>query len=236
MGVPLGTYNFDTISSGGSNNGYMAGVQNVGNTDTIVERLSPVTVSGGTTPLQLVALQLETVSAVTIAGLGTGNLFVTLTPGAPETGSMTINSNDTFTSTLNITFDVHFGSLTGTTIATGLTDTLNGSGFWSHTAPPGSVLIPGVNYLLNGMPLPSNPSVWSDGDPTTDFWPAGGPIVPGQPWIPLTEPEAGGQHSVDPTIVPEPNTAMVSALAAVIGLAYAGWNRRRRGAAEPKID
>lgn len=122
----------------------------VGSTDTIVQRLSSVTPSpgGGTTDLQVDALQLETVNP--IPSLGNQHLFITLTPGAMENGTMTIYSNGAFTSTLDLNLDIHLGSLTGTVIGS-LTDlVLTNSGYaWGNTAPPEAVLIPGVNYLLN---------------------------------------------------------------------------------------
>src|ERR1700736_6576090 len=61
QGVPLGTYNF----------GGIIGVQNVGNTDTIVQRFSPIASAPSTTVgTQLIALQLETLAPVNFAGNG----------------------------------------------------------------------------------------------------------------------------------------------------------------------
>jgi len=202
MGVPLGTYNF----------GGTIGVQNVSTTDTIIQRLSPVTVSGGSTSLMVDALQLETVNG--IPSLGNQHLFVTLTPSVASTGSMTINNGSpgTFTSSLDLNLDVHLGSLTGTVVDSIPNLVLTNSGdSWSHTnTTPGAVLIPGVNYLLNGK------------DTSTDFWPG----------VPLMEDSSGASHHfVDPggsnPMIPEPSSWVLGAIAGMAGLAGAAWRRRR---------
>jgi hypothetical protein len=207
MGVPLGTYNF----------GGTIGVQNVSTTDTIISRLSSVTTSGGTTSLLVDALQLETVNA--IPSLDNQHLFITLTPtvaptaSVASTGSMTINSGSpgTFTSTLDLNLDIHLGSLTGPVESSITNLVLTNSGdTWSHTnTTPGAVMIPGVNYLLNGV------------DTSTDFWPG----------VPLMEDSSGAAHHyVDPggtTTIPEPSSWVLGAIAVVIGMAGAGWRRRR---------
>jgi hypothetical protein len=71
-GVPLGTFDFDNFFGRG------IGVQNVGNTDTIIERLLAATSVSGPIPITLVALQLETVAPVNFAGNGLDNYFITL--------------------------------------------------------------------------------------------------------------------------------------------------------------
>ncbi len=190
MGVPLGTFNFGSGSVG------------VGSADTIVQRTQDVLVGGVTDPtgLRMVALQLETVNP--IAAFGNQHLFVTLTPGGTDTGSMIIYNNDTFTSTLTITFDVHVGSLTSTPVAT-LTDTLitANTPAWSHTAPPGSVLIPGVNYLLNVS------------DTSTDFWTGA-----------VLEIGPGLHHLVN---TPEPSTWIWCIGAGLAAPVFVRWRRRR---------
>src|SRR5205823_1556047 len=104
MGVPLGTFDFGS------------GPVPVGNTDTIVHRLSDVTVAAvgdmGTTRLEMVALQLESVAAVDFAGNGLDHYFVTLQSarGGPATiGSMDITfgslTGGIFTSFLDVAFD-----------------------------------------------------------------------------------------------------------------------------------
>jgi len=201
MGVPLGTYNF----------GGAIGVQNVTTTDTIIQRLSAVTTSGGSTSLMVDALQLETVNG--IPSLGNQHLFVTLTPGVGSTGSMTINNGSpgTFTSTLDLNLDIHLGSLTGTVEGSVPNLMLTNSGdSWSHTnTTPGAVLIPGVNYFLNGNST------------SNDFWPG----------VPLMEDSSGAAHHyVDPggsNPIPEPSSWVLGAMAGMAGLAYAGWRRRR---------
>jgi hypothetical protein len=192
QGVPLGTYNF----------GGMIGVQNVGNTDTIVQRLSDVT-TPGTTMLVMDALQLETVAPTSLGGGPVGNYFITLQStdgtGPASVGSMTINSGpNTFSSTLDVYFDVHFGSLNGAIVAQSNFILTSADTTWSHNAPAGSLLINGVNNLLDGT------------DTSQDFWPT-----------PFTETESGATHTVDPASVPEPSVAIgLCTSLAGLGLVY----------------
>ncbi len=158
-------------------------------------------------------------NAVNVPGVGTGHLFVTLAPTTPTAsvassmGLMTITSGSpgTFSSTLNLNLDIYLGSLTGTFLtSTSLTLTSSGDS-WSHTnTTPWAVLIPGVNYELNGGT-----------DTSADFWPG----------VPLMEDSSGAAHHyVDPggtTTIPEPSSWVLGAIAVVIGMAGAGWCRRR---------
>ena len=115
MGVPEGTYNF-----GGS-----IGVQNTGLTDTIIQRANAVATPGSpTVPLIMDALQLETVAPVSFGGGPFGNYFITLSPTAGSTGSLTVSWDGTgfagtFSSTLDVFFDVHFGALAGPVVYSG---------------------------------------------------------------------------------------------------------------------
>src|ERR1051325_3205277 len=88
QGVPLGAFNF-----GGS-----VGVQNVGSTDTIIQRLAPATSPGpAIIPIEIVALHLQTTAPANF-GLGTGTYFLTLQKernGPSSIGQMTINFNAT---------------------------------------------------------------------------------------------------------------------------------------------
>lgn len=202
MGVPLGTFDF-----GGS-----IGVQNVGATDTIVQRTQDVTTGGGTTPLQMLALQLESVNAVDASG---DHLFVRLTPGVASGGTMTINDDDTFHSTLDVHFDVLLGTslASATPIATDQTATLGATSIWTHVAPPGALKIPGVNFLLDGR------------DTAQDFWPG---VTPAG--VDLGFDETGGNnehHFVHNTTIPEPSAWIMLATAGVIVPACARWRRRR---------
>jgi len=121
QGDPLGAYNF----GGGS--------VNVGNTDTIIQRLSTVTVpaSGSVNVnIQVDAMQLESVSPM----FGAQNGFLNLDGSqlSSDTGSLAINANGTFTSFFDVFFDIQAGSLTGTTEATGSLS-VTGSGDWVST-------------------------------------------------------------------------------------------------------
>ncbi len=179
VGVSLGTYNF----------GSTIGVQNVGDTDTIIQRLTLASSPSQAIPVQMDALQLETAAPVSLGGGPFGNYFITLQSarGGPlSTGSMTINFGpDTFTSSLDIFFDIRFGALNGPIVNSSDLLLSNPSTPWSNLPPPNAVLIDGANYLLNGV------------DTTQDFWPIG----------PFAETEAGATHVVDAALtVPEPAT------------------------------
>jgi hypothetical protein len=208
IGVPLGTYNF-----GGS-----IGVQNTGFTDTIIQRLTEATAPSTTVSLQMDALQLET-AAPTNLGAGVGNYFITLQSvrgGPASTGTMTVNFNGsgtggTFTSALDVNFDVRFGSLTGPIVASQDLALSNSGDTWVHTPTPGSVLINGANFDLNGV------------DGTNDFFP--GTIVE-------KHPSGGAQHQATPVDafydpVPEPSTTAAMSLGFLsLGLILVARKRR----------
>jgi hypothetical protein len=128
-GVPLGTFDFGS------------GTVNVGNTDTIIQRVGyPVTAPGGTMALDVVALQLQTVNQVSLEGGPVGYYFATLDTSAQNTGVLTIDSfpitgsPGTFNDYFTVNFDVRYGSLAGPIVAEqGLQ--LTASGDWL-TAPP----------------------------------------------------------------------------------------------------
>lgn len=84
FGVPLGSYDFDgTI-----------GVQDVGNTDTIIQRLTAGTVPSPTISIQMNALQLETAAPTSLFGGPLGLYFITLQSvrgGSASAGNMTID-------------------------------------------------------------------------------------------------------------------------------------------------
>jgi hypothetical protein len=143
-GVPLGTYNF-----GGSN-----GVQNVGNTDTIMQRIGS-SGNGQTIPLQLDALQL--VSTTPMFGPGVYG-YITLDPNYTSGGTITISNDFTFQTSFDVYYDLHIGSLDGTIYTSGEATDMTETGTWQHDPPPGALLIQGVNYLLNGV------------NTSNDFW------------------------------------------------------------------
>lgn len=188
-GVPLSTFNF-----GGS-----IGTKNVGNTDTIIQRLSPVTPTG-TTTLQMDALSLMTTAPTTFGGLvPLGTYYVFLDPSTPSLGSMTINPT-TFDSTLTVNFDIGTAPNDPASVIFSGTDTLNSIGTpWSHVAPDSALLIPNVDYELNGT------------DTTNDFWPST-PVFE-------TSPGPGSPiHIVEATTTPEPGSIALLTASGVIGL------------------
>jgi len=157
QGVPLGDYNF----------GGTIGVQNVGDTDTIIQRLATATgPTAATINTKMVALQLESTAPINLFGAGVGMYFITLQSvrgGTASTGTMTINfgsGNQTFTSSLDVFFDIRKGSLTGQIVDSSDMMLSSSGNAWNNVAPPGSVLINGVNNNLNGA------------DTSNDFWPA----------------------------------------------------------------
>jgi len=151
-GVPLGTFDFGH------------GAVSVGAVDTIILRENTITVSGGSSALLPVALQLESVQTVDPAG---DHLFATLHSSQLSGSSMTANWNapntpTTFSDHLLVSFDVRLGSLTVPIIMPHqLLDMSVTSQPWSHVPTGNAPLINGVDYLLNGV------------DTSADFWPGG---------------------------------------------------------------
>ena len=172
-GVALGTFDF----------GF--GPVNVGQTDTIIQRLgTPVTVPGGTIGLAVDALQLQTVNQVSFGGGPVGYYFLTLNTSVPNqnSGQLTIDSfptaglPGTFHDYFTVYFDVRFGSLTGPIVAPDQNLTLTASGDWLPTLPIPSIPIDHV------YPNPENPTdlhvVTLDPDPdipNDGFYPFGVP-------------------------------------------------------------
>ena len=198
-GVPLGTFNF----------GGTIGVQNVGNTDTIIQRLAPATgPSSQTIPIAMLALQLVSVNPINL-GAGVGFYYITLQSargGPASTGQMTINfAPQTFTSFFDVFFDVRLGSLNGPIVESTDLVLSNSGTAWSNMAPSGSLLINGVNNDLNGT------------DTSNDFWP--GTITEAHP--------SGAQHvagsTTVSTTVPDGGTTL-----AMLGLALGGLAAVRR--------
>jgi hypothetical protein len=202
-GVPLGTFNFGS------------GPVNTFNADTVVRRLGDATPANPTINLQVVALQFMSVDPVNF-GTGTDFLFVTLQSargGPASLGLLTINfgpegsPHGTFDSTLSVFFDVRVGSLNGDIIFSGM-KTLTALGVpWSHFPPPDAVLIPGVNFMLNGQ------------NQLNDFFPIGS--------VMHQNPD-GSMHTVETATVPEPTTLGLLA-AGIAGVAARIYRRRKSG-------
>jgi hypothetical protein len=202
MGVPLGTFDFGS------------GPESVGNTDTIEHRIAGVTVAAagdtGTTRLELLALQLETVAPVNFGGSGIDNYFFVLQSvrGGPATvGTMDITflstAGGTFSSFFDVFFDIRKGSLDGPIVFSDQLTATNLSASWTRIAPPGAVIIPGVNFQLNGT------------DTDTDFW----PTTPLQFVFPNE-----GVHVVTNGGLPEPSSIVLAA----IGLGGVGFVTLRK--------
>lgn len=198
QGVPIGSYDF-----GG-------GLQNVGNADTIVQRLATANGPAQTIPIELVALQLKSVIPVDF-GLGVGIYYITLQSdrgGPASPGSMTINfgpeanPHGTFDSFFDVFFDLRLGGLDGPIAFSGDLPLTSTSTPWTHLAPSGAVLIDGVNHNLNNS---------NNGE---DFW-SGGTIT-------HEHPNGLGTHVVDMAKrVPDTGTTL-SLLMIAIGICSCG--------------
>jgi hypothetical protein len=205
-GVPLGTFDFGS------------GPVDTGNADTIVQRLGDASPANPTISIQLVALQFMSVNQFDL-GAGTNFHFITLQSdrgGPASMGLMTINfgpegtPHGTFDSTLSVFFDIRVGALDGPIVFSG-SKTLSVIGApWSHfPSPPGAILIPGVNFLLNGQ------------NQLNDFF-AIGRVMHVNP--------DGSMHTVE-AAVPEPATLSLLA-AGIAGFAARARAYRRRKAGD----
>lgn len=206
LGVPLSKYNF----------GGTIGSQTVDNTDTIIQRLSAVTVAAvagnsGTTALKVDALQLMSTAPTTAFGLLNGQAayaYVTLDPTQPTGSSMTIefdsSNGGSFDSTLNIEIDIHLGSLTGPIGLMAMLSLGQMGATWNGTPPAtGTPLIDGVNFNLPGTPGDFFPN---------SFMEKQGPSI---------------HHLVQSASLPEPSTWIMLVSAGLIVPVYAKWGRRR---------
>jgi hypothetical protein len=224
-GVPIGTgYTFPATNPEG--NPINPRNPNLGPTDTIIERNQNVTAApggSGTTTLTFDALQLVTTAPVAAGTFGpgslAGNYYITLNPTVASTGTMTINFANptpgppppaqpiggTFSSTLDVNYELHYGSLTGTVVTTGsVTLASSGTVDWTHYPLADQVQITNVNSILNTT------------DHSNDFFLVG----------PLTEKEPGALHIVveaGTQSIPEPSTFVLAGF----GLAFGGVLVRR---------
>lgn len=214
-GVPLGTFDF----------GF--GAENIGLTDTIVQRLedADLTLGGGcgldcdTIDIEIVALSLVSIAPVDLGfGAGFEDLFITLNTSSPSSQStMTIfdtgegGPHGTFDSIINFSFDVTGGI--GGFYATIESTIVSSGNPWQH-APTGIDVIDDVNHLLNGL------------DETSDFWPLATGNAPGGNGLLIEEVHPGfGVHKAAVSPIPEPGTALLVGVG-LVGLA--ACRRRRR--------
>lgn len=158
-GLPLGSYSFPNPGNTPDPITYPTG-----NTDTIVQRLDTATPADPTVRLQMDALQLVSATPVSLGGGPLGLYYITLQStdgtGPASTGSLTITNfatptSGTFTSSLDVFFDIHFGSLTGPIVDQSNLVLSNNGANWTDLPGPGDLLLPNqlpntYNYLLNG--------------------------------------------------------------------------------------
>ena len=144
--------------------------------------------------------------------LPAANYYITLQPGATNTGVMniTFNSNGTggtFTSSLNLSIEIHYGSLTGAVVSSSELTLTSSSDTWGQSPPSGGMLINGVNNLLDGT------------GHNQDFF-VGSPLIASQ--------QGQGQLVFSEASVPEPSTWIMLGMAGLIVPAAVRWGRRRR--------
>ena len=147
---------------------------------------------------------------MSLGGGPLGYYYVTLNTLHSSSGTLTLDTfpsggtGGTFDTTFQVYFDIRYGSLSGPIVAPDQTLNLSITGApWSRNAPTtGTVLLPGINYLLNGT------------DTSEDFWPG---VVPdglgGYRATPLSFTDSGKAHIV---IVPEPATGLLVLLGFVV--------------------
>lgn len=203
VGVPVGTFDFGM------------GPVAVFNADTIIQRLDNATPASPTVSLEILALQLRSVNQFNL-GSGDEFLFVTLQSargGPVSTGTLTFTfgpegiPHGTFDSLLTVNFDIRAGSLDGPIVFSNTLVLMANDIPWSHFAPDGAVLIPGVNALLNGQNQLNN------------FFPVG-------TFEEVKIDEDGTKHEVRPASVPEPATISLLAIG-IAGVAARVFKRSR---------
>ena len=215
-GVPLGSFSFPGI-----------GVRGTGNTDTIVQREASASAPTTTLPIEMLALQLMSVDAI---GPGGSHLFITLQSargGPATTGQMVINfdpeppsledPHGTFDSFFDVFFDLRIDSVNGTIIASdsgklftglddlpGVNDPADDVG-WRHRDPT-ALVIPGVNFRLNGI------------DESSDFHPIG--------VFSERKDDPPAEHVVRTTQVPAPSAFVLLGIG-ILGATGWQWARRK---------
>jgi hypothetical protein len=206
VGLPLGSFDFGS------------GSVPTGNTDTIFRRNAVIDDTTGNpndliTSVDLLAMQMVTDGEFDL-GAGLDKYYLTVSGGPPSTGTMQFafggphdcsGAHGSFSYTsVTYNFDVWTGSPGGTLV---FSDTMAlSSPFqpWSHCPPPGTLLIPGVNWLLGG----------SSG---FDFFPIGDFSLIGDNGTVILMRTA-----------PEPASTLLFAIAAAGLLVRRHWRQRRR--------
>ena len=207
--VALGTDYLQTQPGSNFNFGPGIGVVNFmglpigpGNTDTTVQRQSDADINGGSIPIQITALSMESTAPVNVGG-SFFDVFVTLDPKnlGNDRGSMSIMGSlagGTFTSSFNVFFEANFvpvGGGSGTPIFNNILLS-NGGSAWSPTPPPSAVIVKGPfrdQSANTHAGLPAN---------FVDFFPCS--------VAPCTEDSSGAAHHVvQPATTPEPSTFLL---------------------------
>jgi hypothetical protein len=182
------------------------GGADLGDTNSILQRQSPVSDSGPTqTPVQMVAMQLMSTDG--------SNLFFILQDSPLSIGTLNVQfgpapNSGTFTWSIDVFFNGEAGSLGGPVFTSFDLNLTAGPTPWTDVAPPGAVCIPGINCFLNGI------------DNTADFFPSGTFTSIGQ---------NGTSIIFGTALVPEPGTAVLLGTA----LAALGFVLRRKQMEKP---
>jgi hypothetical protein len=163
------------------------------------------------------------VTPINFMNLGVNNYFVTLQSargGTASTGSINITFDSTglsgtYTSSLDVFFDIRVGSLTGTIVYSGDQTLISDPPSWSNLPPASGLLaINGVNQNLAG-------------GNSEDFWPDATPTAP------ISETALLASHGITDTpillSIPEPSSLLMLGMG-TIGLGLYGWRRRGRAA------
>ena len=206
-GIPLNTFDLATGTDGDFGRGL--GVQDVGATDVVIKRLSDATVTStpgsATIPVEIEAGQWFVPDLLP---------FLTPTPyatlHAPTQGSMTINLNDansgTFSISLpNLLIDFRETSVDSPVVGQNKISIEPANVPWQRDPTTGALMIPGANYMLNGI------------DSSSDFFPVG----------PVSTSYIDFFQTMITTPVPEPSSIVLACLAAA-GFAVPVLRRRNR--------